>query len=602
LKDPHGYAMLKPSSLKNSGVPEILSVFLTLVGVMMLVWYLRFVEAGVPIELLFAGVILLSFGNVLAFVTLKSKSNNVHFIFVLFLTTFILINLYTFRFGSLQGSDVLWEYTTARTTLEQGTWALGRSSVDNYFSSLSVSLVPALLSEITGANLSLIFEVIMRLVAALLPLTIFVTVKEIFRNTKLAGLSALLFCQLYFNFELLPSLMREFMAEIAFVLTILILVRMYRKKSSNLLALTIILFGFLFGLAAYHYTVAYWAIFILLPLFLFETIVPSIPKKILKIIKGSQLLHRRRILPVEYLLLFLVLFCFWTVLTNLGPFLTEIHNEVYLLAGGSQPAGISTGQYEVGWFSGSAVGPVTTAWFLLLPLLAGLGFLYFIFKVPKQTRHLPWVFGTLVMFIAVAIWITPSFHGGSVYLDRVYLTGSIFFTTFSAGLLLKINSKLKKINSKLKVVLVIFLLLNLPINMVLLADQRYVLYQKESNVSPQLELFQDIVREPSLVFSEWLNAHESNELIIQADNPTGYRSLYLLNSQFTIEGTSSTSPSEYNGTGLFFLQYLNIKYGLWQTSDQSDASFSPEVVLNQTSVFYDNGQAMLVSFPSDRGT
>ncbi|MCJ7634621.1 hypothetical protein MUP77_19795 [Candidatus Bathyarchaeota archaeon] len=584
--------MLKPT-LKDSGVPEILSIFLTIVGVMMLVWYLRFVETGVPIQLLFAGVILISFGNMLAFVTLHIKSNNVHFLFVLFLTTFILINLYTIRFGSLQGSDVLFEYTSARTTIEQGTWALGRSSFEYYFSSLSVSLVPALLSKITGANLFLTFEVIMRLVAAMLPLTIFVTVKAIFRNTKLAGLSALLFSQLYFNFILLPSLMRQFMAEIAFVLTILILVRMYRKKSSNLWALTIILFGFIFGLVAYHYTVAYWAVIILLSLFLFESIVPSLPKKMLKIMKGSHLLRRRRILRVEYFLLFLVLLVSWTVLTNIVNFVFAIHNQTFLLGSESIPVGSAIGKYQTGWLTGSATGPVTTAWFLLGGLFAAIGFLYFIFKVPKQTRHLPWIFGALVMFIAVAIWITPSFSGGLISLDRVYLIGSIFFTTFSAGLLLKINSKLK-------VVIVIFLLLNLPINMLLLANQNYVLYQKESNVSPSLEMIQNILREPSFVLSEWLSAHKSNETIIRADNPTGYRSLFL-NAQFYAQ-IFPFIPSAYNGTGLFFFHYLNIKYGLWQTGEQSYATFSPEIVFNQTSVFYNNGQAMLVSYPSDRGT
>jgi len=575
----------RANALKNSTNFKIIAIFLTTIGAIMLVWYLRFVETGVPIQLLFTGVILVSFGDMLAFVTLQAKSRNFHFLFVLFLTTFILINMYDIRFGSLQGSDVLYEFQTARITSEQGTWALERPYWNNYLSSISVSLVPSLLSEIMGLNLFLTFEIVMRLVSALLPLMLFVTTKEIFRNTKLAGLSALLFSQLYFNFTLLPSLMRQFIAEMAFVLTIFILMKMYRKKSSDLWAWAILLTISVFGLVAYHYTVAYWAAIVFLFLFLFEFVVSSAPKRILQIIKGSQLVHGRTLFRVEYFLFFLVLLISWTVVTNLAPFVNDLHNQFYLLSGGKPSA---SGQYQVNWLVGSPAGPVTTAWFLLEGILAAIGFLYFIFRVPKKTRHLPWAIGALVMFAAVAIWINPSFSGGLIYLDRIYLIGSIFFTAFSAGLLLKVDSKFKYL-------IVIFLLLNLPINMLLIPHQRYVLYHRESDVAPADELLQNIVREPSFVFSQWLVVHSSYSYEIQADNPTGDRSLFYASSQYSTP-LDSTEPTGYELHGLFFFHYINLEYGVWQTGERSHISFSMENLQKRT-VTYNNGQALLVSFP-----
>jgi uncharacterized membrane protein len=575
----------RAKTLKEGTNLKIIAIFLTTIGAMMLVWYLRFVETGMPIQLLFLGVIILSLGDMLAFVLLQAKSRNYHFLFVLFLTTFILINMYDIRFGSLQGSDVLYEFQTARITSEQRTWALERPFWNNYLSSISVSLVPSLLSEIMGLDLFLTFEIVMRLVAALLPLMLFVTTKEIFRNTKLAGLSALLFSQLYFNFTLLPSLMRQFMAEMALVSTIFILMRMYRKKSSDLWAWAILLTMSVFGLVAYHYTVAYWAAIVLLFLFLFESAVPSVPKKFLQIIKGSQLVHGRTLFRVEYFLLFLVLLLSWTVVTNLEPFVTDLHNQFYLLSGGKPSA---SGQYQVNWLVGSPAGPVTTAWFLLEGILSATGFLYFIFKVPKKTRHLPWAIGALIMFAAVAIWISPSFSGGLIYLDRLYLIGSIFFTAFSAGILIKVDSKVRFL-------IVIFLLLNLPINMLLIPHQRYVLYHRESEVAPADELVQNIVREPSLVFSQWLAAHPSYSYEIQADNPTGDRSLFYASNQYSTP-LDSTEPTGYDLHGLFFLHYINLEYGLWQTDERSHVSFSIESVQKRT-VTYNNGQALLVSFP-----
>jgi hypothetical protein len=201
---------------------------------------------------------------------------------------------------------------------------------------------------------------------------------------------------------------------------------------------------------------------------------------------------------------------------------------------------------------------------------------------------LPWAIGALVMFAAVAIWISPSFSGGLIYLDRVYLIGSIFFTAFSAGILLKLNSKLR-------ILIVIFILLNLPINMLLIPHQRYVLYHKESDVAPVDELLQNIVREPSFIFSKWLAARSSYTYEIQADNPTGDRSLFYASNQFSTPSDST----EFTGRelhGLFFLHYINLEYGIWQTGERSQISFSIENIQKRV-VTYSNGQAMLVSFP-----
>jgi hypothetical protein len=142
--------MPKRDSYRDRVSLKILSIMLTIFGIMLLVWYLRFVENGLPIWLLYAGAVTLSAGNVLSFVVLKSRSKNVHFILVLFLTTVFLTSMYSIRFDSLQGSDVLYEYHSAKTTISESTWSINRASYENYFSAISVSLVPALLSQIGG--------------------------------------------------------------------------------------------------------------------------------------------------------------------------------------------------------------------------------------------------------------------------------------------------------------------------------------------------------------------------------------------------------------------------------------------------------------------
>jgi hypothetical protein len=58
----------------------------------------------------------------------------------------------------------------------------------------------------------------------------------------------------------------------------------------------------------------------------------------------------------------------------------------------------------------------------------------------------------------------------------------------------------------------------------------------------------------------------------------------------------STEPTGYDLHGLFFFHYINLEYGLWQTDERSHVSFSIENIQKRT-VTYNNGQALLVSFP-----
>jgi hypothetical protein len=427
----------------------------------------------------------------------------------------------------------------------------------------------------------------MRLIAAILPLVLFFTVKEIFENVKIAALSAVIFSQTYFNAFLLPSLMRQYITEIFLVLAIFVLVRTHKKRSSRVWSWTIPLVLFLFGLATYHYTVAYWVIPIVGAAFLFERLIPSIPRKLLGAIKAIRLTDERKLLRAEYLLLFMVFFVSWTALVGLTPFVINLHNEIYLITGG-KPAG-TTGKYQTSWLTGSPAGPITTAWLALDAALGALGFIYFVFNYPKRSEHAFWGIGGLVMFVAVAIWITPSFAGGLIYLDRVYLLGLIFFVAFAAGLLVALPKKFR-------VFLFLFLFLNLPMNMLLASHQRYVLYHKEAEIVPTDALIQNIIREPSFVMSVWLDTFPANNTIVYADDPTGIRSLFYLHEDYRVSSFVET-PLNYTGSGLFAFHYYNLVHGLWQTGERTYSDFSVDDVLNRTSVVYNNGEAALVSFP-----
>lgn len=552
-----------------------LSVIFAVFGIILLVFFLRNVDNGASAVLLFAGAILLSLGNVLAFLTVDDYK--VHFFFVLYVTTFFLLVMYDIRFGIMQGSDITLEYTSAKITVTNGNWLLSRADQgERYFSSVSVSLIPAVMSKITGLDLMPLFQWVLRLFIAILPIVVFLTVKEIFRNVKLAALSALIFSQLYFNFNLLTFLIRQGIAEVFLILTIFLLVRLHQSKS-NSLAYAILLTFSMFGIVTSHYTLNYWSIIMIVGIFALCFIVGVLPKKLLQWIKIVNLKMEKPIINIVYLIFFIVATGFWIYFTNLTSFLIDIRDELYLLT--SSGGGVTTTNSQPSWIFNNPAGPIVGFWFDVTALLIPVGFLYVLFKMPKRARHMPWLGGGLVMLAAMAFWVVAGSRALGLYLDRIYLMGAPFFTAFAAISLLLMNKKLK-------ILAVIFLLFNLPLNMVLPSYQRYVLYRPEELVNPEVGVIQRYIRMPEFTASVWLDQHANSNLTFYTDFiESWYYARYRITFA-TPEGNPVNSTDTY-----FVLHYYNLKYGLWESSQK----FPVDSLLINRSVIYNNGEAAIVA-------
>ena len=311
-----------------NGALSILSIILTTLGIIVLVFYLRNVENGVSVIFLFAGTITLAAGNVLAF--LSVTYHKAPFFFVLFVTSFFLMTMYDIRFNVLQGSDIVYEYTSAKVTLESNIWSLSRAMTgDRYFTAASISLFPAIVSKITGINLMPIFQWGMRAVLAIIPLAIFQTVQEIFGEIKLSALSALIFVQFYYNFNLLNFLIRQGVAELFLVLIIYSLVKVYKGK--NKLTYTALSAFSMLGIAVSHYTMDYWGIMIFVGIFILCWVVSYFPPKLLSFFKFSSFKGEKQVIDSVFLIFFVCVSLFWIYFTNMVPFLTDIHNEIYLI-------------------------------------------------------------------------------------------------------------------------------------------------------------------------------------------------------------------------------------------------------------------------------
>jgi uncharacterized membrane protein len=155
----------------------------------------------------------------------------------------------------VQGSDIKGEVYVATLTQSNGFWNVSASfnnlQFGRFYSSLSVTILPAIYSNILDMNITWIFKLIYPLIFALVPLALYTLWRGKF-GVAAAFISSFLFIsQLTFYTEML-GLARQMIAEVFFVLLILILFsKTLNAKNAQIL---FVIFGFC--LIVSHYSLA----------------------------------------------------------------------------------------------------------------------------------------------------------------------------------------------------------------------------------------------------------------------------------------------------------------------------------------------------------
>jgi len=589
--------MDKPEKLRFLSV---LSIVLTTIGIIALVFYLRNVENGASVVLLVEGSIILAVGNALSFLTVTY--HKAPFFFVVFITSLFLMTIYDIRFNILQGSDIVWEYTSSKVTMTTSTWSIGRAAIgDRYFTAASISLYPAIVSKITSLNLIPLFQWVFRAVLALIPLALFQTVREIFGDIRLAALSALVFIQFYYNFNLLNFLIRQGVAELFLILTIYALVRAYKGKDS-LANMTLAVLSIV-GLVVTHYTMDYWSVIVFAGIFLLCAAISRFPRQLSSLFKVSGFKGVQQVISSQIMIFFVGFSLFWIYFTNSFPFLIDIHNEIYLVTSQirATPGAVSATTPTSSWFFNNPAGPVIGFWFDLSMILIPIGLLYLIFRYDKKPVHMPWVIGGLVMLGFLAVWVVLGKAMLGLFLDRVISMGSPFFATFIALSILVFCAKLatskKKVFKGLAVALpLMFLVINVPMNMVVPSYQRYLLYQPTETVNPETAINQNIIWPTMYGASAWLDQHIIENETYWAGFTNGwFYSSYRMGLDYSEEPPNNT-------TGTYFLlDYYNLHFGLWQ-GPLNVIHFPVNDVLSKSSVVFSNGDAAIIAKAQNGGT
>lgn len=190
---------------------------------------------------------------------------------VIFVSAFVIVSLRFLRFN-FYGDDLVGELFAATTTRDLGRWPVervsGRSPVldwtyvegptirsHRYFSTVSVTILPSVMSQITGAPMATVFAMLMPIVSATVVLIAFL-ITELCFGQKIALLTSIVFIFSNSFVGRFPNLLREDIA-ILFFLTI-VYCALWTQGSKKRL---IVSFIAVLTLTMAHYGTTYFAIF-----------------------------------------------------------------------------------------------------------------------------------------------------------------------------------------------------------------------------------------------------------------------------------------------------------------------------------------------------
>jgi len=178
------------------------------------------------------------------------------------------------------GSDVSLEYFVFKTTQNNAYWNstnpyFGSNIYGRYNSMLSITVLPTIYSEILNLAPTWVFKIIFPLIFSLVPLGLYYLWKG-YCGKKWAFISVFLFmAQQTFYTELL-GLNRQMIAELFFVLLLLVILDNRMKTPSKTVFFTL----FSFGLVTSHYGLSEIFLFLIFFVFIFLFIVKRSSRKI----------------------------------------------------------------------------------------------------------------------------------------------------------------------------------------------------------------------------------------------------------------------------------------------------------------------------------
>lgn len=456
-----------------------LSVLLMAMGAATLGFYYFSVRLGTPLDvyILFFGVLLQSTASVLALlpfmIHLGNKPSTCLFILSVVILSSSVAFSRTIRYTVPLQADNFHEYQAA--VVQSQRWDPSRvgqmrvhpesgitAPISEYYLAgcLSVSILPNIIHSLMGLSILEVFEYVMPLLVAALPLIAYVLIRRYLGNGVLTHVAVMLIPQYLFFSQHLGA----FRSTVALHCLFLLLFSLSLKNRTR----SVLLACFAFGIVSSHYSVAYYGGITLALLLLARFVLSKLDVSSESIVGLGDLSTYVIIVGIwmtfiEFCLMYGHLLRGWDMLSLI------FHPEQSLSP-------------EMGWITSSPRSIVTTVWFDLqfaLIGLAGLYYIYRLFRRKMQERLATW---TILGSIAIT-WILQSlFVPGTSY---TLIEPSRAATYAAPFLMVCLGASLLAIKGRIQLITVIYLLLMLPMTMMLDTHQMDVKYHPDSAIPPE---------------------------------------------------------------------------------------------------------------------
>jgi len=514
--DETGIGLLKSRRKFMSSKAKSLFTFISfLIGVVFFITYLlslRNEDCSLNILFLWTGAGFMS--SMLVF-SLFHKHEKM-FVLALYLSSLSLLVWAQLRFSKIFGTDVLSERVVAEQTLRYG-WSTPVLS-ELHGNTLSVTILPAIVSEVTGMTVLNTFEFILPIVSAFLPIFLFIFIRRMTGSTTVAGLSSILFIYDYAYLTVAAQIMRQNISLI-FLLTIFYTLFQGRKWTANL---TVLIYLAIFGVISSHYTTTliFLAFIIILKIFSFlrvpRILINQFPKKQQK---------TTRFVPNSILLFSFVAALAWQVFIVNYAFSTEVSEGWDIF---KRIVGLRIGFFHpytkyVTIFPRGGIFNSVILWLYRLLILLGIPIT--IKQYRNNNTRLFILLGLCTFFTLGASTVLPQISD-ALHLDRVYFFALPFFSFFAVSSILWVSSSAKSAlssrasivqNQKEKVhyVLVCFLISLFFINSIAILPSFY--YLPKSSMPVEELASAPFQMDADVEFSEWLNRTTSKNVFFLAD-------------------------------------------------------------------------------------
>jgi len=420
------------------------------------------------------------------------------FVVVLFTTSFLFLSWPQLRLGTFFGSDIYGELFVAQYTFRHGLTPILMEK-QRYANVLSVTVLPDVISKLTGLPIETVFATALVGAVASVPILVYVFIRRVTGCVRIAGLSSLMFIFDYAFFNVFPALMRE---DIALLFLILALYAAYMKQKYSKVGYIVVYLLSVLGVVVSHYTVFLFSIVMLASLYLLDALTRNSARNFL----SNVVMVFGPVLGFAWLM-----FMSPTVLkliVDALAFYSRVWNQLsphpysaYLLSSprGGDLSSIVLDVYRILILSGSLIG----------------------LSICRRTKSRSlWIF-TLqgITFFLVALPFISLPIGRSVPLDRIWTFGLLFLSFFGAIAVIQISSltsrllqdfmKAVRVSRFIKVAVVAFLLSLFLINHVAMSPPEYYTQQVRGNAP--------LRRESDNAFLKWSTDRLDSRVFILGD-------------------------------------------------------------------------------------